>query len=437
MFNVFQTVANPELLPGLILSLATLVIVLIRLKFTLTPFHICWILFALEFVFALKPMMKVDDYGRTHYYAMDPVTIYVLYAGLGIMSFMSWKLRLPKVNQLPEYWMTCRIDENLLMLVLTVCTMAASLQSFLKLGTLPMIAMAQATEDNRIGYEDVYSGFLTFLGRGTGRTLAIWLLLAVGLWRGTVSAFFNRYFNLICTTAGTLFLNAMDGQRNVVVMPFFLGAFMLSLQRRLRRIHFTVALGLLIVFYVFVGIFRMSYFDAADAYLAVSSGSPVVDQAAAGLITYTEPNLHNLNNQIAITSRYTYGLNFLSLMLPDDLLILVGIEVPDSPIEQLMDSGMLAQPGMTFRTIYADLYGDFGATGSILMTSLGYWVAIFAFNRSLSHPKYMLWYHFLAQVVICLPLVNAAGGITFIVPFLLLVVLKFGKNPVIQPVPAT
>lgn len=395
------------------------IIVAFKLRSVLTPFHLCLLFFAAELVLAAVPLMKDDPYGRTHIDRPLRDTNIIVFGSAISLFIASLFIRRPKEYDLTSYHIATRVPRRPLILAFLLITLVGSATSYHALGTFPLFAMA----NEGLTYSDVYQGFVTFAGWGSARALATWLALEASVNRDRISQFLLKKADLIFATALSTFLNALDGQRNMLIVAVFLFIFALSLRGSIRLRHYVTILTLVSIYFVVSVNFRMGKEIRRSDTIRQITGNESVDNSMGHVVTYLEPNIHNLNNLIELKAARTHGMVLAFQIIPHTILGLF-FQKPESSVDLLTVNQMFAQPGMTFRTIYADLYRDFGAIGSLLIGIIVYAGAVYNFNRAATNPRNMLYYLLFAPGILFLPLLNLMVGIPAILPLSLLLTLR-------------
>jgi|GEM_PF-4463754 len=391
-----------------------------RLRRILTPFHLCLFFFAAEILLAAVPLMRDDPYGRTHVeHPLGDTNIIVFGSALSL-SIASLFLRRPLDYDLECYHIATRVPRRALMAALLLITLVGSAYSYHALGTFPIFAMAK----QGLNYSEVFQGFVTFAGWGSARALAIWLALEACVNRDRVTQFIAKKADLILFTLAAVFLNVLDAQRNMLIIAVLLFLFGLSLRGVVKSRHYIIVSILVLAYFVVAANFRMSEDIRRSDVIATITGNEPLDNSIGHIVTYLEPNIHNLNNLISLKPARTHGLVLAFQIIPHKILDLFVLK-PESSVELLTDEQLFAQPGLTFRTIYADLYRDFGAFGSLFIAFAVYCAAVYNFNRASVNPRNMLIYLLLAPGVFFFPFMNLMVGIPTILPLCLLFALRF------------
>jgi hypothetical protein len=398
---------------------AALAIVTVKLRGMFTPFHICLFFFSAELYLAAFPLMIDDVYGRTHITApLGDTKIMILGSSL-LLLVTSLFLRRGRAYELSRYRIVTRIPRQILMLGFVAISAFSSFSSYRKLGTFPLFVLAQ---DNT-SYSEVFEGFVTFIGWGTARALAVWLSMEIATTSLTVRHFAVHHFLLISCTVTGLSLNVLDGQRNMFILPALLAAFALS-RRRAIKFWYLAAFGCaILLFFVELGTFRAGSERSSDRVRYVT-GRESWDNSLGSIITYLEPNVHNLNNLVTLHPKPFHGKILLYAALPDKFLNLFLID-PESAVERLYHEKSFAQPGLTFRTVFADFYADFGGIGALLFGTMYYAFAVVCFNQASFRPRFMLVYLILAQGILYFPFMNILIGIPAIIQLALLFFLRY------------
>jgi hypothetical protein len=395
-------------------------VVTIRLRHTLTPFHLCLFFFAIELVLASVPLMKHDPYGRTHIERPLRDTNIIVFGSAFSLATASLFLRRPRNYRLACYHIATRVPRKAIIAAFLFITLVGSANSYRALGTFPLFAMAK----EGLSYSEVFQGFITFAGWGSARALATWLALEICVNRDRLTQFLFKKADLILSTGFAVCLNVLDAQRNMLIIAIFLFIFALSIRGLVAFRHYIIVSTFVLAYFVVAADFRLGEDIRRSDVIRAITGNEQVDNSIGHVVTYLEPNIHNLNNLVSLKAKHTHGLVLAFQLIPHTILGLF-LHKPESAVELLIQEEMLAQPGLTFRTIYADLYRDFGAIGALLIALLVYIAAVYNFNRAAEKPRCMLFYLLLAPGVFFFPFLNLMVGIPTILPLSLLVLLRF------------
>jgi oligosaccharide repeat unit polymerase len=395
-------------------------ITVLRTRNIITPFHFCWALFIGELLLAAHPLMIDDFYGRTKISAPHERVIWILIGAGLIMGFANVFLRRNRLPCLDQWVSETRLPRNFIILIFVGMCLVASARSVAKLHTFPLFILAR----DGVGYSEVFEGFVTYLGWGAGRALAVWLTLEAAMWAGTLQQFIRRHFVLCAGTVVGITLNVLDGQRNLLIIPLLLGLFALSRLRKIKLRHIALGGLAILLFFTAVGAFRMGESNRAATRIKPVTHISSVDNGIGNIVTYLEPNINNLNNLVRLHQPLSYGKVVLYGMIPDRLLNSF-LSPPESALDQLTNAKMFSHPGLTFRTVFADLYVDFGAIGAVLLASFIYTLGIYMFNRADQSPRHMLAYLILAQGIMNFPTLNTLLGIPSLIQVTLFFLLRF------------
>jgi oligosaccharide repeat unit polymerase len=411
--------AYPVYAISAVIYFAALVLVIIKLRGMITQFHFCLFFFSVELFLASFPMMADDVYGRTHISAPLVDTQIMILGSAVFLLVASLFLRRGREYSLTDYRVVTRIPRQPLMLGLLAISAFSSFSSYRKLGTFPIFVLAHEGAQ----YSEVFEGVVTFVGWGTARALALWLVMEMAMTSLNVRRFVVHHFLLIGCTAGAIFLNVLDGQRNMLILPALLAVFALSRRGALKTRLLVPAGAVILFFFLALGTFRAGEHRSSSS-LRHSSGNESLDNAVGHLVTYLEPNVHNLNNLVILHPRPYMGKILLYTIVPNKLLNLF-LTAPESAVSRLYADLYFSQPGLTFRTVFADFYADFGGIGSLLFGTLYYMFAVACFNRASSRPRFMLINLILAQGIIFFPFMNNFLGFPVIVQLSTLIFLRY------------
>lgn len=411
------------LLLSLGVSLGALVVTTIRLRRVFTPFHICSAIWSWQIVTAMFPLIAEDPFQRTKVVELGMPAQWVIFFGALTFLVGAFYMKPSPVFRLHFFEVKPIIPEAYLAIGFAGLAVVSAAVAYIRLGTFPILLMGKYSGNTQVAYTETNQGLITAVGWGAARALAIWLIIKGVMNRVPLRSFLSQNAILIASTGVALICNTLDGMRNLLIVPFILASFALSMRWGL-LLRYTIPVVLALgAFFVVMGQFRAGNLDMASR-INFSTGSLRLDAILAWFICYTEPSFANLNNTIDLNLPRTYGLVFLASVIPD-FLFARFLEMPLSPVQQLQEAGMLAHPGLTLRTIYADLMTDFTLPGSVVLVFVFYLYAVRCFRLAYERPKAMIVYLCIAITVFNIPFMNLFSGIPALLPFALLVLLKF------------
>ena len=411
------------LFPILITLIAAFSVTLYKCGAVVTPFLICNALFIGEVLFSFFPAMAPDPYGRTNIGALEEYTVGIpTWGSLGLLV-CSFALRRSSFYTLTDFSVEPKLPARALVMLFLLISILASAYGFLRLGTFPILFMSHSDIGRENIYEEVYAGFITFLGWGASRSLAYWALMELAVWPGSLRAFLRNKRVLVGATLIGVVLTTLDGQRFTFILLALATVFLLSLRGDLSLVNLVLFFVIGVVFFVLIGNWRLGTNDLRMR-LADPPENAAVGFLWAWLVTYLEPNISNLNNSVALIQAKANGGVFLSQILPDSLLTYFR-DVPLSAVQQLNSARLLAFPGLTYRTAYADWYADFGSFGAVIMVVGIYAAGVFTFRKATVTPIAMLAYLQFTGLIVFLPLMNIFVGIPALLPLSLFFLLRF------------
>jgi len=391
----------------------------------ITPFHFCMVIFILESALCCFPLMKDDLYGRTQENTALLTTKTILFISAILMLGISFYIKKPNPLLWKNYKVEPIIPDLLLIGILLAVVGMGVIVSFKKLGTLPIFYLNSASDTNQVFYEDVFSGPINYIGWGAGRILSTWLTISMVLWNGSSAEYIKRNWMLLISTILALVFNTMDGLRNMLFLSIITLIFALSMRGFIKAKHLVGAGIIAILFFALGGIFKQG--EKTQQGMIFTTGEDFLDKALYSIVSYAEPNLFNLDNLIRLSPKLQYGAVFFSHLLPGPL-VKTFMDQPDTAVQLLSDAGSFAQPGLTFRTIYADLFVDFGVTCTVLVSTLIYGFAVICFNSSQRSPYYLLAFIYIAPIICYFPMMNTLAGIQTFISLSVFLLLKFKKT---------
>lgn len=396
---------------------AALIILVHRTGRMLTPFHFCLLGFAAELVFAVFPLMQDEPKGGTKIFETLPETNIVIFGAAISLFLLTAKISGQRTLRLDQYRIEPVLPRFALILAFLGVVVLAGAITFLRLHSFPLFMLAGSTETSSVVYSDVF-GRQTPFGWGASRALYIWLAMEIATSRLALNHFIREHWLLVGSVLAALLLNTLDGQRNLAIMGLAIIFFVCSMRRILTWVHALMGGAAIVLFFVAIVLFRTSgYKDTQE--LAVTTGIVPVDKTLFSIVSYLEPNIHNLNNAVMINEGIDYGVGWLGTFIPID-----PDYFPDTMIHVMDDMKIFSHRGMTFRTFYADTYRNFGVFGCILAGGLVYYFAVSSFNKSFSDPRKLMVFLNLVPAILFMPCMNTLVGLVAVIPLSLFGLLK-------------
>lgn len=413
------SIASPLLLVAILFFLLGLARLIRIFKSEITPFHMVFALFALECATQFVPMVETLPGEKAQHLSIETEIFMVLAsASLFAATFI--------IRRRPEFEIDSYRVASLIPIWLVAATFggmiaAISLVNFVRLGTFPIFTLVRGQE--YLGPEESFLPFFTPLSWGLGRCLAVILALVIATNHQPWRRFVVRNAVLLACTGVAVVLNTLDGMRNTTIMPALLLYFGTTRRFRYSLKKSFVASAACLIFFCAMGSMRVGTGDWKST-LTVSSGNKVIDTLASWTLTYTEPNIENLDALINADPPLNYGLQILSTTLPGPLKNVL-FEAPETSTEFMADHNLIVHSGLTFRTIYADLLKDFGYWGTLLAGALLLAGCMHIYIKSAYQPRMFVVYLTIIPGIIFFPVVNSFVTITNLLPFALLLILRF------------
>ena len=286
--------------------------------------------------------------------------------------------------------------------------------------SLPLITMSESFRRGKgMNYMDFHIPFFTPLSFGLSRFLWLYCCLSylfsdqklIDHIKSNAALYFYA-------TVGTGFV-VLSGLRNVLLWPgifFVFGGWIKN--RKINTRYITIGLFAFLVIFIGLGNYRIGFSDALTKFQFFKLDIPILDDIFLWASLYFTPCYSNFDHLIREVSSFSYGLVFLSECLPNVLIKLFG-EVPDSSIAFLKGHNLLMYYGFTFRTIFSDLYIDFGYFGSLLILSFIYTGVVYLFNKSCDRQLYLALYMLLLPGFLFIPFLNRLTTMVALLPILM------------------
>jgi len=407
------------------LFLAAFLLLLAKGVKCISPFHFCFPLFSAECFLVAWPQMPSDPFGRTQYWELggDVAWSFLL---LGLLSvaisaaILVFKVR-PAGRARPAPFIRFRIPLKFVFGAAFVASLSSSAVAFARLGTFPVLALSSASPEERLGYNEVFQGFLTFSAWGGTRLMAVLLGVVIATWREPLQEVFRRHVPLFLLFAASIMLNLLDGQRNLLVFPVMILVFALGLRGAVTWKAAAIAGMLLFASFVGIGYFRAAEVGADR--LIRPSGIRILDYSMGWVIAYLEPNIFNLNNLHQLPPEPTYGGVLLSQLVPNSLFG-IFMAVPQTAPEYMESANLYSQPGLTFRSLIGDLLPDFGLGGATFLSGFLLVLGAVAYLTATRSPHRTALFLILSVGLMAAPLLNMFVSIVGLIPFLALWIIR-------------
>lgn len=278
-------------------------------------------------------------------------------------------------------------------------------------------------------YADHDIAFFTPLSFGLGRFIWIYLFWECLVQRRKIVDHFkeNKLYYLmalVCCLTGVL-----SARRNVVFWPICWLALAYMITNKITFREFRKGVFYLAVFtLVFTGLGnyrRGSVFDAGNrAFLqgAHRFGLPVIVDVYGQVALYTTPIYANLTAMIEFPPQLSHGKIILSEMVPDKILATVMTSPEHNAIGYLSSTGVLPMRGQTFRSIFTDLYADFGYFGSLLAGVVIFGLMVYMYPRLLKSPYVLFIFMVFLPGLMFFTFLNGFTKIVTMISFLIFVI---------------
>jgi len=372
-------------------------------------------------------MMQDDLYGRTQINPLHLPTKILLFSSSISIVFISLFLRRPNQLLWKNYNIITPIPSFYLISLLLILVFAGVIVSLKSLGTLPIFYLNTASDANQISYEDVFAGPVNFIGWGAGRFLSVWLTISMIYWHGSWANYLRKNWFLTLATTLALIFNTLDGLRNMLFLSMLTLVFALSMRGVIKIRHLLIAGVTAVLFFSLAGIFKQG--EKSGQGMIYTTGNDFFDKSIYSFVSYAEPNLFNLDNLIMLSPQLKYGGVFFSHLFPGPIVRLF-MDQPDTVAQIMSETGSYAQPGLTFRTIYADLFVDFGLLGTVFVATIIYGLGVLCFNRANISPYFLLGFIYLSPAICFFPFINTLSGIQTFISAFVFFTLKF--SPVVR-----
>ncbi len=313
-----------------------------------------------------------------------------------------------------------------LAILLACVTASCSLVSVARLGTFPIFVMAENTSENYKSYEDVFAPFFTVLGWACGRCLVVLFGFIVACSSLSLAKVVVKNSILVLCVLVAIGLNLLDGMRNTAVLAALILVFAIRVRRPIPLFIWVAGAICVGLGFIVLGNFRLGEIAFMSIY-KTGQGPALVEEALIWFFAYMEPNLQNLNSLINNLDEPARGLYFISSILPDSL-ILYWADVPEPCIQFMVRNDLLAFPGLTFRTMFADIYYDFGYFGALIVGGIMLYASVVIYNRGGTDRRFLLIYLCIVPGICYAPLVNFFVHLYNLLPLLLVPLVKVSSR---------
>ncbi len=312
---------------------------------------------------------------------------------------------------------------SLIMLTLAAITAVCSLLTYHFAGGFPLFVFSHDTATKVTSRSDAFLPFYTNLEWSCGRAMVVLTALSLAGSQIGLAEWIKRHWILVlCSTVGMM-LNSLDGMRSTSILGVLIILVALKTRFKIPRSVIVFCLLALSIGFIIIGNIRTGSQELVN--FSTSIKMPKwLETSLAWPVSYIEPNLLNLNEIITHPPpELEYGKIFVSQLFPyfiSDKLM----DVPDDSIQYMSGYGLIYYNGFTFRTMYADLYSDFGYVGSLLV-GLGLLLLVAtAHNHSKYSPRWLLVYLNFIPAIIFVPFMNEFVFMPNVFPLFLLFVVR-------------
>ncbi len=280
--------------------------------------------------------------------------------------------------------------ESVVIVVIVLTCLIELMVGVIRGGGIPLLVMSRSGAG---GYGEYRIGFLTVVTQGSAKFLFLFLVMKYLTARLSLRGFLQKHRFLILAVAACLLMNALGGLRNLVLVPSVLVLYVLIERIKVTWLSKALLVGVStsvgLVIFVIVGNFRDASGKFLGDILRASSGIPAIDSLLSWIYLYAVPNVLNLNSILDHTNITQNGAYLLTLVVPDQFLLLAGIEPGNSAIYFLRGQLLLPYTASTFVTALGDLYADLGWTGSLVVGALFFLVPVAFYNLRHFRPIFL------------------------------------------------
>ena len=236
-------------------------------------------------------------------------------------------------------------------------------------------------------YGDFRFGMITEFARGGPKFILLIILMRLIYSQGSIKNFVKQNaYSIFCCTAG-LSANMAGGLRNLFLLPILMVGFVIiERSGSARLLRNTLIVGILGVvctlLFVIAGNIRVgTSLKFSGELLIWKTNIPIVDQTLSWVFLYSYPNILNLDQIVYGFDYFQNGKILLSQIFPDALLEKVGLAPYTSSVDFLSYNLLYPYPGLSFRTIYADLFADVGLAGSVIFGGLALAFVVITYTK--------------------------------------------------------
>lgn len=408
----------------------------------INPFSFVLCLFGLAAWFQLVPPIHAYRGFMAGPTAKSAAYIFIFSAGFLITTFFLRPVHLPRPVK-----MVGNFPKSAVISACFVGNLLITLMILRKNGWTPPLLLIGDNWGTRYhtSYTDHDIPFFSPLSFGLGRFIWIVLFFEYALSKKRFVDHFNEnkifyLMALICCFTGIL-----SARRNVLFWPICWFGVSYALSHRVSTRVFVrscVALAAFVIVFTALGNLRRgSLFDTGNRIWLKESHYieiPILIDVYGQIARYVTPVYANLTAIIEFPPRVQYGKIIFSELVPDKILSKV-MRIPEmDAIGYLSSSGLLPLKGQTFRSVFTDLYADFGYLGSLVAGIAIFSGMVWLYNNSARNPyAFFLYLVFLPGLVFSAFINGYSQIITLVsIPIFLVSFRVLGMPGRFHPAPA-
>lgn len=406
----------PLSIAGLVMTISALI--LVSRRAVLSPLFLTIICFLICGVLTVWPQMIYS--GNRNYPISTTTQIYLLFASFPFLAAAILTRRPYILAVTPDYGWRFFPQRVWLMIFCGICVLD------------PMLSIAL---HGRVGLAQGNQG----LGEGGGAHSAVFTPITFIAWAAAAAACYMvmlamisrrltlwEYCRLYPRQAGMAFValaaSSLSGNRFLFLSQgvVFVCSMALVGKLKMRLLVAGAVAGMML--FVVLGNFRFGKVDIRDNIESLTNIG-FVDSTKGWVVSYFEPNIPNLDNFMSRHPSPTFGVGWVTSLLPSGLVDLLHL-VRTNAIQWMGDNGLLAHRGMTFRTWYPDLIMDFGVFLSQVVAGAVLVFCALTYNVALRSPRRLVLFMVCTPLLLFSPLLTAFYSLQHVAPFLLLWLIR-------------
>jgi oligosaccharide repeat unit polymerase len=413
------------ILLSIFFNLASVFVAKIMGKTFINPIIVCFLGFLVSgFIYQFGTLV-----GSTHESSILSTRVKTMILIFSIlMLFVAFLIRnrIPRIRLERNHlrWFHLVLSGSIFLIVISTILL------FRKNGWVPaFVNMGRFYGLGNVSYADVLVPFFTPLSFGLFRGIFLLQIIKLIEIDEPLSIGLKRYWKSSLAVLSCAPLILMTGLRSPIFDIIIMSLMAYTSFYVIKGKHMLVIGGIFssfVILFLLLGNQRMGIVgiqgNPFSDMMGFSSGINILDVGLGWLNAYAGTAYLNLNSIVEYYPYTNHGAGILREILPD---FIFGAYLPDAPppIEYIKTNGLMAFHGLTFRTAYADYFGEFGYVGAIIAGFTMLVICAIVYNYRLRNMRAFALYISLCPGIVFFSLFDRFTGLSNLVPVLFALLL--------------